>query len=72
MLEKFVPVRESSAGGAAIVGRFSSDDVQQLRYLSSKILQYVTSQGMQLLSRLIYHRSLDGSSSYWRAAEAAE
>ena len=45
MLEKLVPNRESSAGGASIGGRYNTDDVQQLRYLSSKILQYVTSQG---------------------------
>jgi len=45
MLEKLVPTRASSAGGASIGGRYNTEDVQQLRYLSSKILQYVTSQG---------------------------
>ena len=47
ILEKLVPCHEttSSSAGNLLVGRYSADEVQQLRYHSSKILQYVTSQG---------------------------
>lgn len=56
LLDKMVPGRDSSSSSSAAAAagaistpccssRYSSDDVQQLRYISSKVLQYVTSQG---------------------------